>query len=180
MALPHRQADADRRLHTLAAKVERARKLAADGLGCGERGFGVVDVLNEDGKFITAKPGDRVAVRNKRTKACGNLDQELIADRMAKAVVNKFEAVKVDVTNSKALVFSALCRSKRSLQTLHKERAIWQSRQSVMQSVKSDLPFGTFAVVDVLKLVNVLRSVVTRCRYHRRRPQNPRDLAVAS
>ncbi|MPN58056.1 hypothetical protein SDC9_205754 [bioreactor metagenome] len=56
-------------------------------------------VEEDDDKFVTAQAGDRIAFTQGILHPLGDGDQELIAGLMSEAIVDRFEAIEVDIGN---------------------------------------------------------------------------------
>src|SRR5215831_14247444 len=90
-----RNADAGGRVQLAAAGDEGAGELRDDLLG-GRRDVGVVVSAGEERReLITTHPGDSVRFSYGFTEALGDSLQELVADRMTEAVVDRLEAVEI-------------------------------------------------------------------------------------
>ncbi len=53
----------------------------------------LMQVLQQDNKFVTAKPGDRISLPNRVHNTLRSLLQQQITDRMTKVVIDLFKTV---------------------------------------------------------------------------------------
>ena len=67
--------------------------------------------LDQHGELVAAEPGHRVAVAHRRAQPVGDLDQQLVAGRVAEAVVDLLEAVQVEEQHGHVVVVAAARRS---------------------------------------------------------------------
>src|SRR6476646_3912388 len=128
MLRPWSDANAYSRLNAAFTENKWACHFVPNRFGGQNCAFEIADVFDQYCKLITAQARDRVPVWNKRPKTCGYLDQQFVADRVAKAVVDQFEPVKIEIANCKTYVGGSLGISKSDLKSFEKKGPIWQSR----------------------------------------------------
>ena len=97
-----RRADADADDHFIAVDEHRATDLAQDSLGEFGGLLGTGDAALQDREFVAAPTGDKVAWLHQRLQPMGNLDQQLVAARVAKAVVDLLEIVEIEKQHIRA------------------------------------------------------------------------------
>lgn len=109
-------ARADRRgdSDTLFPEAVRRTQMADEFLG---DGLSAIRFRQEDCKFIAADPRDRVAGPGTSPHALGDGDQQLVADDVAVTVVDRFEAIDVDVRDRNGSS-AAMSPARRSMKTV--------------------------------------------------------------
>ena len=98
--------DADRRDHLPSLQLERLRHGGTQPFGDRQRAVGVADAVEQDRELVAAHAGERVArlrsratvsaARSELSRRSRDLDQQLVARRVAQAVVDDLEAIEVE------------------------------------------------------------------------------------
>jgi hypothetical protein len=94
---PHGAADARADREVLIADGERLSERALQASGDRRDRRLVGDVLDEHDELVAAEARDRVGVANDVVQAPGDRAQQVVADVVAEAVVDRLERVEVDV-----------------------------------------------------------------------------------
>ena len=104
---PERDADARGREHLAAADRERQaeRFLDPERDGVGLRV--VVQAAEQDGELVAAEPRDGVAGTQAGLEAARRLDEQLVADQVAEAVVDDLEAIEIEVEDRERVADAA-------------------------------------------------------------------------
>ena len=95
-------ADAGADQHVVAAHVVALGQALDDGLGQVAQRLGAGRGGHDDGELVAAQTGHQARVANALAQAGGGLDQEVVADRMAQAVVDALEMVEVQAQHRAA------------------------------------------------------------------------------
>ena len=103
---------------------------------------------HDDGEFVAAQTGNRIRLSGAATQTVGDQFQQLIADRMAKRIVDALELIEIEAKDRQA--FAAFDAFEFVLQPLSQHNAIGQVGQRVMARHMSDPPFGALSFSDVL------------------------------
>ena len=111
---------------------------------------GVDDVLEQHGELVAAEPRDGVAGAQRGRDAPGERDQQVVADRVAEAVVDELEAVDVQEQHRAAgLRDRAATRCRIWLTPVHEQGPVGQAGERVVQRVVLEAQLGDAAVGDV-------------------------------
>jgi hypothetical protein len=104
-----------------------------------------VRVGDDYSEFISAQSGHQIGLPHRVPKTATDLNQQLIANRMAEAVVDDLEVVKVKVKNGELLVRAGKSQ-KRTFKAFKEGQSIRQTRQLVF----TDFSFGFDLLADAL------------------------------
>ena len=97
-----RHADAATQAHGAAGERELAGQRLADALGDPDRDRGPRDVVEHDQELVAPKTSDQVRVAAGQAQALGDQHEQLVAGRVAEAVVDGLELVEVHVHGADA------------------------------------------------------------------------------
>ncbi len=90
----------------------------------------------------------------------GKLDQELIPDEVAEAVIDGLEAVEVQEEHGKAIGRASLGMRYCLCQPIEEQGAIRQTRERIMQRLVLQLLLGLFLRGDILNRANSELGIV--------------------
>jgi hypothetical protein len=116
-------------------------------------GFRVArDVLEQHGELVASKACEELLAATRRFQTVGDLDQQIVADRMTHGVVDPLEAVQVDEHEADPRPAPASAGNRTSARLVERP-PIGQPRQFVRgglvtQAVLQEHPFGHFAGRD--------------------------------
>src|SRR6185437_8374676 len=103
----------------------------------------------DDCKFIAAEPRHRVARAETATEAGSDLDQKLIANRMAERIVDPLEMVEVETEDGELVV--ALGEFQRALELFAEQCAIRQAGERIVARHVRNLRLGSLPLRDILE-----------------------------
>ena len=109
-------------------------------------GGGLVDVLADDDELVAAEAGDEVARAHGRAQPARDLDEQLVAGRVAEGVVDDLEVVQVEEEAGQA----AGARPEPLGHVLGEQRAVGQPGQRVVVGLVGELGLEGQPVGDVL------------------------------
>ena len=139
------------------AQLESRRQLPLESLrhrlGLG----GVFEVVEQDGELVAAEPRHGVAGAHRRPQPARDPDEELVAGYVAEAVVDDLEAVEVEEEHGEPISRVPLGAAAGELQVIHKQGAVCQSRQPVVEGVVEQLLFDLLALGYLLQKLPVAR-----------------------
>ena len=144
------EGDADARSdeHLFADDGERPAQGADDALGDRGRAVLVLEVLEEHGELVAAHAGRGVALAQAALQTGGDRHQELVADRVAEAVVHRLEVVEVDEQHGDPRVLTSDA-SERVLDAITEEHLVRQVRQRVVKRLMGELALEPLRLRDV-------------------------------
>src|SRR3990172_6557042 len=102
----------------------------------------VFDIFQENGKFVRPQPRNRIAEAKAVFQSARAIAENLIADHLAEAVIQRFELIDVHDQYRKLEILSAFDSLESAVETVHKQRAVGQAGQRIVQGIMSRLPFG--------------------------------------
>ena len=147
-----RERDPDRGADEQLAPVDHERRLQAvqDALG-DDRGLArVADVVEQERELVAGEPGDGVVRPQRGLQPSRHRLQQLVAARVAEAVVDDLEAVEVEEQHGRAaLGVMALGAPDRLVQAVQEQDAVGQAGERVVERVVLQAALGLAAVGDV-------------------------------
>src|SRR5207244_10910105 len=112
-------------------------------------GLEVVDeVLEENGELAAAETSSRVAVSQRALEALGHRDQDLVAGRVAQAVVDDLEVVEVEEEDG-GQASPPLQAAQGQAEPVEEEGPVRQTGEGVVQGLVDELLLGLLALGDV-------------------------------
>ena len=109
----------------------------------------MVAVRRDQGKFVAAEPR-QIGVAGERAQLLRHLAQHIVADRMAKHVVDLLEAIEVDAQHGERF-FTQLGGIDGAGEMLDEVGAIGQIRQGIVMRQMLDAGLGLLALGNVLR-----------------------------
>ena len=100
-----------------------------------------LDVVAQHHELVAAEAGDGVARPHERAQALGRLDEQLVADLVAQAVVDDLEAVEVEEQH-RAGQLAPFDAGQRPRQAIEEELAVGQSGHRVVGGLVGELQLG--------------------------------------
>ena len=104
--------------------------------------------FQQDAELISAQARSRVAFAHHATNSGGDFPQEFITNRMSQCVIDRLEAVEIEVEDCK-VARSSFGLGQALLETLFEAEAVEKASQCVLQSHDLDLLFCAAARRDV-------------------------------
>ncbi len=120
-----------------------------DAVGHVDGAAGVVHPVDQDRELVAAQPRHGVAGAEKVLEPAGDAHQQLVADRVAEAVVDVLEAVEVEKEDREVGLGPPLQVGQSAGQTVQEEDPVGEPGQTVVEGVVLQLVLGPFAVRDV-------------------------------
>ena len=146
--------DTCRTVDFLPVKIERTCKLTLDPIGYPGDLFRVISSLDKDHEFVAAESGNDVRRAHTFAKSVGDADEELVADKMAEAVVYELESVEIDEQNAH-LVFLVLSASFESVfEPAYEKGPVRKTGERIVSSLVLQLLLRDLFIGDVLELEN--------------------------
>ncbi len=121
-------ADMDLVAHQAEGLAELAEQALAEFLGGAE----ALDVEDDDGEFVAAQSRDGVDLADRVFEARGSLADQLVAAGMAERVVDRLEAIEVDIEQADLAVV-ARDGKQRAAQPILEQSAVGQAGQRVVE-----------------------------------------------
>jgi hypothetical protein len=90
----------------------------------------IINFAEEQDEFVTAQAGNRIAGAYTKFQALGNFDQHIIADGMAVFVIDRLEAVEIEIANRQHCPVAFGLRH-RQLQAVGEQHAVGQLGQRI-------------------------------------------------
>ncbi len=133
-AVPRGNDDADAGRHEDFAPFEHDRRLqrGVKALGDTQRIGRLVNVLEQDGELVAPQARDGVPGPHAGVDAPAHLKYELVAQCMAKAVVDRLEAVEIEIENRVVRSMLALPQRQALLETVHEQHAVGHAGQRIV------------------------------------------------
>ena len=148
--IPHRHADGGGADDLLAVELEWLADRVQHVTGEGQRLVRARDILQQNGEFVAAQPGERVAGADLLAQPQGKRNQQLVAAQMAHALVHDLEAVEVDQQDGEAHILAGAAAARHRLtQSVGQQGAVRQGGQRVVQRVMLHPFLGDLARGDV-------------------------------
>jgi hypothetical protein len=94
--------------------------------------------LQQQGELVTAQPGHGVSRPGTTEQALANRHQELVADLMAESVVDRLEAVEIEIQQPHSLPDRPRADD-RAAQILHQSGSVDESSQRVVERLVGDV-----------------------------------------
>ena len=173
MAIPMLAVDVELATRQRDRFVERGR----DAFGELDRLVHVLDVLAHDDELVAAEARHGVGRANGRRQAARHLDQQLVADHMAEAVVDELEAVEVEEEHRDAAL-RALGVCERVREAVDEQQAVGEAREVVVDGLVRERLLGALAVRDVAHLHEVVARLVERVAHDGHVDEHRDDAAV--
>jgi len=163
-------ADAGAGIDLLSVDRERLAQRILHAVGHAHRVARIMDVRQEDGELVAAKPCQRAAIRCGRIRPGDHvlapqrarepprdLGDEAIARKMSQAVVDDLETVEVDEQHRELRIGLAPRVGDRLVEPLQKQRAVGQAGQRVVRRVMDQAIFGALALDGAAEMEADLR-----------------------
>jgi hypothetical protein len=129
-------------------QLERLCDCLPHALGEKRRVRGLVHRRHDNGELVTPEARDRIGFAGAMAQSVGNHFQELVADGMAKRIIDALEVIEIEAKDGEA--FAALHSLELVLDPLAQEHAIGQIGQGIMPRHVRDLRFRPLPFRDVL------------------------------
>ena len=133
--------------HLLALEVERRAEGGQHPLGDAARGL-AVRLLQQDRELVATEAGDRVLRSHDPAQPLGNRRQQLVAGRVAEAVVDGLEVVQVEEHDGQRATRALAGHGMR--QAVREQGPVRQPGQGVMECLVLELAFQLFPERDVV------------------------------
>ena len=135
-----RDADADAGEHLVPAHLERRRQLLVDPLGDAGGVRLAVDLLEQHGELVAAQARERVARSHAAFEPPRDADQQLVARLVAEAVVDRLEAIEIEVEHGEQrLAERAAGAVKEVLEAVEEQRAVRELGQGIVERLSLEL-----------------------------------------
>src|SRR5205807_1952521 len=105
------------------ADMKRNAKLVLNALGHAH-GVGEVIDFKEDREFVAAEPRDRVGGAQRAAQPFADADEEHVAERVAEAVVDDFEAIEIDEEDRELMTAAAARALHHTFEPVHEQGAV--------------------------------------------------------
>jgi hypothetical protein len=129
----------------LAAEAERLGERGGDAAGDRDRGGLAGQVAGDEDELVAAEPRDGVGRAQDAPQARGDLDEQAVAALVPEAVVDRLEAVDVEVQDRDRAAL-ALALGQRLLEAFDEERAVRQTGERVGQRLAQALGLDAVAL----------------------------------
>ena len=135
------------------APVEDDRRLerAAQALGDLPRLVGAREVLEQDGELVAAEPRGGVLGAQAARQSLRGRAQQLVADRVAEAVVDRLEVVEIDEDHRELAVVAPAARE-RQRQAILEQRPVGEAGEVVVERLVAELLLERDAIGDVAEV----------------------------
>jgi len=122
-------------VNTSRPPIEKARSARPE---CGTRWRwpdSVVELVQENRELVSAQPGERISLPQARLETTRRCGEQLVAHRVAEAVVDDLEAVKIEIERRESAA-AALCFEllEAASETLHEDGAVAKAGQRIAES----------------------------------------------
>lgn len=117
-------ADAGAGEHLSSIHEKRFGEFRLEPLRDAQRVTHVLDIVEQQGKFISAKARDRVAGSHLLNQSLGNFDQHLISGRLPKTRIDGLKAVQIDGKDGKQVPSPPLHLVETTLCTVQEQGAV--------------------------------------------------------
>ena len=174
-----RDADADAGEHLVAAHDDRRGQLLVDPLGhAGGVGLGV-DGVEQHGELVAAQARQRVARPQAALEPARGPDQQLVAGLVAHAVIDRLEAIEIEVEQREQRIAQGAPRAvKQVLQAIEEQRAVRQRRQRIVERPPLKLLLRLLALADVARDAERADDVPLAIAQRQLRRRHPALVAV--
>src|SRR5712664_928067 len=149
IGVPVRNADRRAAEHLLVRELERRPQLLVEAVGDLPRVRGVGHVLEQDGELVAAEPRHRIAGAQRGLEPAAHLDEELVSEHVAEAVVDHLEAVDVQHQHREAGLVPPLLQREAVLEAVEEERAVGQAGEGIVERVVEQLVGGAAPIGHV-------------------------------
>src|SRR5262249_61462973 len=144
-----RDSHAGRGEDVLVAQRKRAHQLTLDPFRNSSGIAHVLDVFEQNSKFIAAKTRHSIAGAQTSFETASDRDEQLISNHVAKTVVDILETIEIKEQNCEQIILAPFTVPDRYAETIDKERAIREPGQGIMQGIVQQLLFGDFSLGDI-------------------------------
>ena len=142
-----RDADADAGEHLVPAHLDRRGQLLVNPLGDAGGVRLAVDVLEQHGELVAAEARERVARAHAALEPPRDADQQLVAGLVSEAVVDRLEAIEVEVEHREQRLAQRAPRAvKQVLQAVEEQRAVREIRERIVERLALQLLLGLLAL----------------------------------
>ena len=146
--LGDRDAEAAADHEVLLLERDGALERVDDALGRVGRRLGIFDVLEQDRELVTAEARRGVGGADRGRDPLRDLEQQLVAGRVAEAVVDSFEVVEVEEDDGEAELLAARA-GHRVAYALVEQGAVGQVGDRVVEGLMGELLLKRLALADV-------------------------------
>ena len=145
------QAEARRRGDLAPVEDERRLERAAQALGDLPRLVGAREILEQDGELVAAEPRGGVLGAQAGRQSLGGRAQQLVADRVAEAVVDRLEVVEIDEDHRELTVVAPAARERQG-QAILEQRPVGETGEVVVERLMAELLLERDALGDVAEV----------------------------
>ena len=145
------QAEARRRGDLAPVEDERRLERAAHALGDLPRLVGAREVLEQDGELVAAEPRGGVLGAQAGRQSLGGRAQQLVADRVAEAVVDRLEVVEIDEDHRELTAVAPAARERQG-QAILEQRPVGEAGEVVVERLMAELLLERDALGDVAEV----------------------------
>ena len=110
----------------------------------------VVYFFENDGEFITAEPTDGVAQAQSAFQARGHRLQQLIAQRVSKPVIHRFEVIQIHVQKDH-LSTTPSGQCDRMFKAIEHQQTVWQACQRIVVRLMANHLLVVFPVCHIVQ-----------------------------
>ena len=145
-------AHADAGEHLVPAHNQRVGELLVDPIGDADGVRLGGDVVEQDGELVAAQPRQRVARPQAALQPPRGADQQLVAGLVSQAVVDRLEAIEIEVQHREQRIAQHPPRAmKQVLQAIDEQRAVREIRERIVEGAVLQLLLGLLALGDVAR-----------------------------
>ena len=147
-----RDADADAGEHLVPAHLDRRRQLLVDPLGDAGGVRLAVDVVEQHGELVAAQARERVARPHAALEPARGADQQLVAGLVSEAVVDRLEAIEIEVEHREQRIAQRAPRAvKQVLEAVEEQRAVREIGERIVERLPLKLLLDLLALGDVAR-----------------------------
>ena len=148
VARRHRNADAGADHHRMAIDQKRLADRMQQSLGQQHDILGALDAALQHRELIGVQPADHVVVAQRRTQPAGNAAQQLVADRVTEAVIDRLEIVDAEEMHRDLAVAAPGVRQ-HVIEPLAQRIAVRQPGEAVVLRHEGEPHLGALALGDI-------------------------------
>ena len=120
-----------------------------DAFGYGLGGLDVVGLFEEHDELVSTQAGNCIARPDTPFEPSGRLLKKLVSHHVAKAIIDHFEAVKIEENDGTRVVFGAVGPSQSVPESVHEECPVRQVGQAIIEGIAQELLLGLLPLGDV-------------------------------
>ena len=137
------------------------------------------NVVEQDGELVTAEARQRIAGAKAALEPPRRRDQELVTDLVPEAVVDRLEAIEIEVEHREQRIAQrAPGALKQVLQPVEEQRAVREIRERIVERLVLQLLLGLLALGDVARDPEGPHDVPLPIAQRELRRRHPAELAV--